>query len=131
MNTEPEAASREEVEQAVKVWRETRALRLEQEKVADETKKLETSAKDFIISAMIAQKWEGIVIGDRLTKVSTKTVPTVEDRQALCDYIIENKALDLLQFRLATGALKERAEAGVVVPGIGSVDVYDLSDKKA
>ena len=130
-SSSPEEASREEVTQAVLAWRLARSARLDADKVADKLKDEELRLKRFVISAMMSQKYEGIVAGERITGVSIKDQPVVTDREALSNYILENRLLGLLQFRLAGATVKEMEEAGVVVPGVGKEQVFDLFDRKS
>ncbi len=133
MTTLPSAAdaTRQEIEQAVRLWRVRREERLAAEKVAAKIKVEETHLKEFIVSAMLSQAYEGTVVNDRLTYVRTTQVAVAEDRQAFENYILETKDLSLLQFRPAVGAIKEHIANGETIPGITWVDTYDLGDKKA
>ena len=128
---DPMEASRADVTDSVKAWRELRAKRLEVEKEAEKIKQQELAHKNFVIAAMLGQKYEGIVEGGRVTGVNTKEVPTCADREAFDKFVLSTGSLDLLQFRLATGAINARFEAGIEVPGIEFIDTYDLYDRKA
>lgn len=130
-NTSPNEATRQEIEQAVTEWRAVRAERLAAEKVADAIKQQETRLKDFIVASMLAQRYEGIIIGERQTYVRTTEVPFAADRLAFENHILETKDLSLLQFRPAVGAIREHLLAGETIPGIELVETYDLGDKKA
>jgi len=133
MTTLPVAAdaSRQEIESAVRLWREVREKRLAAEKVAAKIKSEETHLKEFIVSAMLSQAYEGTVVNERLTYVRVTPQPVADDRQAFEQYILDTKDLSLLQFRPAVGALKEHIANGETIPGITWVDTYDLGDKKA
>lgn len=131
MQPTPSDATRNEIEAAVENWRSIRAERLAAEKIADAIKSKELELKDFIIAAMTTQRYEGIVREGRQTYVRTSQVPMASDRLQFENYIRETGALELLQFRPASGALKERLESGIEVPGIVWVDVFDLGDKRA
>ena len=131
MNIQPEEATREQIEDAIAEWRGARELRLSIEKEAAAVRATETTLKDFIVAAMRSQVYEAVVKGGRQTYVRTTQVPVAEDRQAFEAYILAEGDLSLLQFRPAVGAIKERLEAGVSVPGITMLDTYDLGDKKA
>ena len=129
--TDPMEATRVEIEAAVAQWRALRAERLAAEKVAAEIKVAETHYKDFIVAAMRDQHYEGIVKDGRMTYVRTSQVPSATNRQEFEEYILEQRDLSLVQFRPAVGAIKERWEAGVSVPGIEMLDTYELGDRKA
>jgi hypothetical protein len=128
---DPTTATRQDIESWILAWRAKREERLEADKVAAELKSDETKLKELIVSAMVAQKYEGTVINGRMTRAVPKTTPVVDDRQQFEAYIYEHHALDLLQFRISTGAIKERKEAGEEIPGLGTMETYDLSDTKA
>lgn len=128
---DPSTATRQDIEGWIVSWRAAREERLAADKVAAMLKSDETKLKELIIAAMVGQKYEGTVISGRMTKTVLKIAPVVDDRQQFEDYIYKNHALDLLQFRISAGAIKERKEAGEVIPGIGEVETYDLSDTKA
>ena len=130
-NTSPNEATRQEIEQAVAEWRAVRAERLAAEKVAEQIKSRELDLKDFIVAAMTSQHYEGIVKEGRMTYVRQSQVPMASDRLSFENYILQTQDLSLLQFRPAVGAIRERLEAGVEVPGIVMVDTFDLGDRKA
>lgn len=127
----PEEAEREVVEKAIVMWRELRTERLEAERQARVLKNDEDKLKSFLIEAFKQQKLEGMIIDGRSTGLSTKTQPSVADKEAFLAYIKETGQLDLLQFRLATGAVQERWNNEVEVPGIEEIELYDLFDRKS
>ena len=127
----PDEAEREVVEKAIVMWRELRTERLEAERQARVLKNDEDKLKSFLIEAFKQQKLEGMIIEGRSTGLSTKTQPSVADKEAFLAYIKETGQLDLLQFRLATGAVQERWNNEVEVPGVEEIELYDLFDRKA
>lgn len=127
----PDEAEREVVEKAIVMWRELRTERLEADRQARVLKNEEDSAKSFLIECFKQQKLEGMIIDGRSTGLSTKTQPSVADKEALIAYIKETGELDLLQFRLATGAVQERWNNDVEVPGVEEIELYDLFDRKS
>jgi len=127
----PKDAPRDHVENMIKRWREVRAERLEMDRKASNLKKEEDAAKSFLIECFKEQKLEGMLIDGRATGLSTKKQPAVEDKEAFLAYIKETGELDLLQFRLATGAVQERWDEDVEVPGIKEIELYDLFDRKS
>lgn len=127
----PDEAEREVVEKAIVMWRELRTDRLEAERQARVLKNDEDKLKSFLIEAFKQQKLEGMIIDGRSTGLSTKTQPSVADKEAFLAYIKETGQLDLLQFRLATGAVQERWNSEVEVPGIEEIELYDLFDRKS
>ena len=127
----PDEAEREVVEKAIVMWRELRTERLETEHQARVLKNDEDKLKSFLIEAFKQQKLEGMIIEGRSTGLSTKTQPSVADKEAFIAYIKETGQLDLLQFRLATGAVQERWNEDVEVPGVEEIELYDLFDRKS
>lgn len=127
----PDEAEREVVEKAIIMWRELRTERLEAERQARVLKNDEDKLKSFLIEAFKQQKLEGMIIDGRSTGLSTKTQPSVVDKEAFLTYIKETGQLDLLQFRLATGAVQERWNNEVEVPGVEEIELYDLFDRKS
>lgn len=131
LDIEPKEATRSQTEEVIVAWRNKRDERLAADKVAKLLKEEEEHFKSWLINVFIQQKFEGMVIGGKITGLSPKEVPVVEDKEKFCTYILETHQLELLQFRLATGAIKEREEAGISVPGIGHLETYDLFNRKA
>src|SRR5690554_5611324 len=129
--TNPAEADRNTVEQAIKDWREARDARLEMDRKAAKLKSVEDGLKSFLLEAFKQQKLEGMLIGGKVTGLTTKRIPIVEDKEKFLSYIRETGELDLLQFRLSPEAVRVRAEEGVEVPGIGEMDTYDLFNRKA
>lgn len=127
----PEDAPREHIEELIKFWRERRAERLEADRQARVLKNEEDAAKSFLIECFKQQKLEGMIIDGRSTGLATKTQPSVADKEAFLAYIKETGQLDLLQFRLATGAVQERWNNEVEVPGVEEIELYDLFDRKS
>lgn len=127
----PQDAHRQLVEDAIVEWRETRAQRLEAQRIVDAMQKEESGLKAWLIAVFQAQAFEGMVINQRITGLSTREVHTTVDKEALLDYIYENQAIDLLQFRLSETAIVAREAEGVEVPGLDIVEAFDLFDRKA
>jgi hypothetical protein len=125
-----EEVPRQVLEAVIVNWRETRAKRLELERVAREQAALETSLKSYAIEVLKAQKHEGCLIGGRVTGLIKNTVPTVSNKEALLAHIRASGELELLQFQILKSAMEERRENGVEVPGVEFIEVYGLSDKK-
>lgn len=130
-STMPMEADRKTLEEAVSTWREVREKRLELQRLTDSMQSFETGFKSWIIEVLRQQEHEGIVRDSRITALSEKDQAVVEDKEAFLNHIKETGELDLLQFRLATGAVDARKKEGIFVPGTSYIKVYDLSDKKA
>lgn len=125
------SATRDQTEQVIKAWREKRAARLEANRVTEALKEEETKMSSWLLEVFKQQKFEGMLIGGRITGLSDKSVPAVSDKEALMQYIRETGELDLLQFRLSTGAVGERTQNGVKVPGTEYITVHELFDRKS
>ena len=124
-------ATREQTEQVITAWREKRAERLEANRKTEALQKEETKLSSWLLEVFKQQKFEGMLIGGRITGLSDDVVAAVSDKEALLNYIRKTGELDLLQFRLSTGAVDERKENGVVVPGTEYIKVHKLFDRNA
>jgi len=124
-------ATRAQTEEIISMWREQRTKRLEANRIMEELKKKEVALSSWLLEVFKQQKFEGMLIGGRITGLSKKEVPIVEDKTAFMDYIKKTGELDLLQFRLSNSAVEEREMNGVAVPGIGHTDVFELFDRKS
>lgn len=127
---DPAEIPRSDVEQAIKDWRAIRGERLELDRLAGQKKKREDELKSLLLEVFKVQKLEGMLIDGRVSGLSTKEVPVVEDKEAVLAHIRATGELDLLQFRLSNEAVREREEAGNAVPGVGKMEVYDLFDRQ-
>jgi hypothetical protein len=130
-NVAPLDADRYMAEKVIQAWRDKRDDRLAADKVAAALKEQETAMKMWLIDVFKEQKFEGMVIDHRITGLSDREVHEVEDREAFVNYLIENRALDMLQFRISDPAIFAREDVGVVVPGVKVRTIYDLFDRKA
>ena len=126
----PIEATRTDAEQVIQAWRAAREERLAADKVAEKLKNRESALKSWLVSVFRQQEFEGMIIDQRITGVNTREVHNVTDRPALQKFILENDALDLLQFRIVDSAIFAREEEGCEVPGVEVVEVYDLFDRK-
>lgn len=124
-------ASQDQIKQAVVAWRECRAKRLETKRLMEEEQEYETFFMSYVMECLRQQKSEGVLVGGRVTALGKREVATVSDKEKLVQHIKETGDIDLLQFRLATGAVDERRAADVKVPGVEYIEVYTLSDKKS
>jgi len=127
----PETVTRNELDEMVCNWREAKAARLELQKQVDKIEELEKVLKQFIMDAIQAQKFEGLVSDGRVTRITTKVIPVCNNPAATWEYIFEHHATDLVSFRLSTKAAELRMADGIAIPGVSTIEKYDLSDKKA
>ena len=130
-NVAPLDADRYMTEKVIQAWRDKRDDRLAADKVAARLKEQEVAMKQWLIAVFQEQRFEGIVIDHRITGLSDREVHEVENREEFVNYLIENRALDMLQFRISDPAIFAREDAGVKVPGVTVRTVYDLFDRKA
>ena len=61
---------------------------------------------------------------------NVKAIPTVEDWDALYEFIAKNDAFELLQKRPALGACRERWDNEEVIPGVKRDTLIDISVTK-
>jgi hypothetical protein len=62
--------------------------------------------------------------------ITESAVPQVADWEAFYQYILDNKALHMLDRKPNTGAFRELNDAGVTVPGVNSFTKRKLSLRK-
>ena len=108
-----------------------RAQRLAVDKKVAELKEMEESLKKAIIAKMKDESMSAVGGANGLVKMTVLREPVANDWSALYDFIKANDAFELLHKRLSTVAVKERADDGEILPGIGWTDVYKLSVSKA
>lgn len=109
---------------------ETRAARLELQKQVDELKKNEAELKDHLINSLPKSDASGVSGKVANAKITKKTIPQVEDWEAVQKYIKRTNAFDLLQRRLSAPAVTERWDAGKTVPGVTKFIAVDVSCTK-
>jgi hypothetical protein len=131
LKTQVMEATREQAEEIIKAWRDKRAVRLEANRIMEDLKKEEIAMASWLLEVFKQQKFEGMLVGGRITGLTEKEVAAVSDKEALINYIRNSGELDLLQFRLSTGAVDERKENGVQVPGTEYITVHELFDRKS
>lgn len=77
-----------------------------------------TENEQLMLDALDEQGVEATRVDGISIAISEQIVPTVEDWDAFEAFILENKALYLLQRRAAAGAYRELLEMEQVVPGV-------------
>jgi len=127
----PSEATRDEIESIIIAWRAIKEARLAQDKLAGKLKEQEEEAKSFLLSSMMAQEIEGLVVQGYQTGVSKKEVNIVSDKALFVDYVKTTGSIELLQFQIAQGAVKERIENGEQIPGIGVMEKFDIFNRKS
>lgn len=108
---------------------DVRTVRLALSKIVEAVKAEEQRITDHIIETVSID--EGGVVGKRFKAVIVReNTPVVEDWDALYAHILKKKEFDLLNKALNRAAVKERAENGKAVPGVGSFQTKKLSVTK-
>lgn len=93
------------------------ALDREAKKIAEEVDELKAQA----IGLMQKMGINSISLAEVTATVQEKEKPFIVDYGLLEKYIVENKAIDLLQKRLTESAVKLRWADGVAIPGVGVI----------
>lgn len=91
---------------------------------------LETRLEEKIIKELPKSESTGVAGKKARVAIKTKDVPQVEDWPSLYAYITKTKSFDLLQKRLATGAVGERWEAKKTIPGVKKFTAISVSCTK-
>ncbi len=100
------------------------------QKVADELEAEEKAIKEHLINTLPKGEASGTMGRVAKAHVYTRAVPQVKDWTKLYGYIKKNDAWDLLQRRLAEGAVTERLEAKKKIPGVETFNVVTVSCTK-
>lgn len=104
--------------------------RLAAKKVLEALQAEETMLKDFIIETLPKSETQGAQ-GKLARATITKTaVPTVEDWKKFHAYIKKHGRFDLLQRRVATGAITDMLDEGKKLPGIKTFNKLSVSLNK-
>ncbi len=103
------------------------AERLAADKVAKKLKNEENALKKQLIDIAIASDAKSLGGSRGTLNYDRKNKPTVCDWDALYTYIRQFGAFELLQKRLSEGAVTERWEDKIVVPGVTTFPVDDFT----
>lgn len=109
---------------------ELREKRLAMQKEVDAVEAEEKALKEHLIQNLPKSEASGVAGKKCRVSVVTKPIPQVEDWDAVYKYIKRTGSFELLQRRLADGAVKERWEAGKEIPGVTHFNVVTLSVNK-
>ncbi len=104
-----------------------RTERLLADKVAENLKKEETELQKKLIEICIASGTKALGGSKGVVNYARENKPTVMNWEKLYEYIKEHDAFELLQRRLGEGAVAERWEDGIVIPGVGTFPVDKLT----
>jgi hypothetical protein len=89
-----------------------REQRLERQRAIEQLEKLESKIREWFIENLPKSQTSGIAGKFARVQIEIKPVPQVKDWPGIYAYIKKHGAFELLQKRLAEGAVKERLEAG-------------------
>ncbi len=115
----------------VDAYKAIRDQRLDLQKEVDALETQERALKTELISLLEDSGVQSI--GGKLATVAltAKTVPVVQDWDAVYAYVKKHNAFDLLHRRITVDAVKARWDNGHEVPGVSSTTIHDLSVRKA
>ena len=111
------------IDKLAKVRERVRTLRSKLEALEDSYRELE----DQVLHALTDAKLEKASGALATASISKTVVPTAKDWQEVEEFILKNKALDLLQRRLSDKAWRLRYEEGILVPGTEPYTVIKLN----
>lgn len=108
-------------------YAKARDERLVKQKELAKYEETERDLKNQLIQKMVDA--EVPIIGGSYATVTCKAkdVPTAEDWPTIHQFMKDNDAMDLMQKRLHEGAVKERWDDEVEIPGVGHYTVHKLS----
>lgn len=109
---------------------ELRNKRLAMQKEVDAVAAEESAIKEHIINTLPKSEASGVAGKLARVTVVTKQIPQVKDYDKFYAYVKKTNSFDLLQKRLSDAAIKERWEAGKVIPGVESFNAVSVSINK-
>lgn len=109
---------------------ETRAKRLEVQKIVDDLQARESALREHLIDNLPKSDATGVSGKLARATVTVKELPRVEDWDKLWAHIKKTGAFELLQKRLANAAVEERWEHNKQVPGVGKFNAVSISLNK-
>lgn len=109
---------------------ETRAKRLEVQKIVDELQARESILREHLIDNLPKSDATGVSGKLARATVTVKELPRVEDWDKLWAHIKKTGAFELLQKRLSNAAVEERWEHSKQVPGVGKFNAVSISLNK-
>lgn len=104
-------------------------LRLEMDKEVKEVKKREAELTEHLLENL-AQSSTGVSGRKYRAQVTSTPKPTVEDWEAIYDFVVENDAFEIMAKSLNNKAIEERWANDEQVPGVGKIHVKKLSVTK-
>jgi hypothetical protein len=108
-----------------------RQQRLDLQKQVDALKEQETALRQAILFELDMNGLAKASGSHATAGVTLSIQPSVEDWDAVYEFIQRNQRFDLLQKRLSTTAWRELVDEGVHVPGTFVMEVRDISLTKS
>lgn len=109
---------------------ELRTKKAAAKKVVDEIEEQERQVKNYLIENLPKSSSTGAIGKLAKAQIVTKQEPQVENWDLFYAHIAKTKSWDLLQRRVATGAIKERWENKKQVPGVIVFPIVSVSVTK-
>lgn len=101
--------------------------RLAAQREVDAIKERETALSEWLIDNLPKMEATATAGAAWQATIKEKTVPQVQDWDALYEHVINTRRFEFLQRRLGDAAVKEQWEAGAEVPGVERIDIKTLS----
>lgn len=116
----------------VDAYKELRDIRLMMAKEVEAVEAVERKYKEHLIQNIGKSDSAGVFGLKYKAKITTKSVPIVgpDGWPKLHEFIYNNGRFDLLQKRIADGAVTAMLEAGEKIPGIETMQKVDVSVTK-
>lgn len=108
----------------------TRQNRLALQKIVETLEKRESDLKEYIIQKLPASASTGIAGKIARATIVPKVIPRATDWVEIHKYIKKHDAFDLIQRRLADGAVNARWEEGEDIPGVEKFNTKTVSLNK-
>ena len=109
---------------------EVREMRYAKQKEVKDLEAEENALKVYIIEELPKSDATGIAGKVARVTVVNKIKASVTDWPLFYKYIAKHKAWELLQRRVGELAIRERWDSGVEIPGVGHVQVPEVSINK-
>jgi hypothetical protein len=109
---------------------ELRNKRLEMQKAVDLVAKEESALKTHIIDNLPKSQASGVAGKLARVSITSKEIPQVKDWTVFYEYVRKTKQFDLMQRRLSDGAVKDRLDEGINIPGVELFNAVSVSINK-
>lgn len=107
-----------------------RQKRLAKQKEADDMKERELALEGKLKADFKEADLDGARGKLATAGLKVDMQPTLEDWDRFIEYVDKNRAWDMLQKRLSTTAVRERLDAKLAVPGVGTVRLVKITLNK-